>query len=307
MFCDQIRYLMLIKQSTRKHRPFLAYKVARIGRYYDYITPLGTGGQPFQIYYLTSRGVKASSATAIPLAKYIVQQIVFAFIALFFLLGGITLLEGSFTSQVGTTLVSVASWIGFALNSFMVFVIILLSSSKLGHKLVIGILKLLKKMHIVKNYDKHYNKLIKLVEEYQRTMKFFVKSPKLLISMVIFSILVLVVEYSAPFLIWCAFGNTPSFDMWIQIMIVSLMIQLAVSFVPLPGGSGAAELSFTAMFSALMGADTFWAMMIWRLVTYYAFVIQGLGIVVYDYLFGNRKNERNLAKISLSKKENTTE
>ena len=52
MVCDQARYYMLIKHSTKKHRPFLAYKISAIGRYYDYITPLGTGGQPFQIYYL---------------------------------------------------------------------------------------------------------------------------------------------------------------------------------------------------------------------------------------------------------------
>lgn len=302
VICDQARYYILIKQSTKRHRPFLAYKITAIGRYYDYITPLGSGGQPFQIYYLTNRGVKASSATAIPFAKYIVQQIVFAFIALFLLLGSVTFLKSTFTGATGSTIVSVASWIGFAFNCFMVFIIILLSSSRLGHKLVIGILKLLKKIRIVKNYDKYYNKLIKLVEEYQRTIKFFVKSPKLLLSMVLFSALALVLEYSAPFLIYCAFGNPPSLDMWLQIMIVSLMIQLAISFIPLPGGSGAAELSFAAMFSALMSADTFWAMMIWRFVTYYAFIIQGLGVVVYDYFIGNKKNERMLSAIKSRQK-----
>lgn len=297
MICDQARYYILIKHSTKRHRPFLAYKTAAIGRYYDYITPLGSGGQPFQIYYLTSRGVKPSSATAIPFAKYIVQQIVFAFLALFLLLGSVTFLKDVFTNATGSTIISVASWLGFAFNCLMVFIIILLSSSRLGHKLVIGILKLLKKIHIVKNYDRYYNKLIKLVEEYQRTMKFFVKSPRLLISMIFFSMMVLVVEYSAPFLIYCAFGNPPSFDMWLQIMIVSLMIQLAISFIPLPGGSGAAELSFAAMFSALMSADTFWAMMIWRFLTYYAFIIQGLGVVIYDYVIGNKKNDRAQGRI----------
>ena len=87
---------MLIKSSTKKKRPFLAYKVAAIGRYYDYVTPFASGGQPFQIYYLTNRGVKASSAISIPLAKYIVQQIVFAFMALFLLIGSVTFLKEIF-------------------------------------------------------------------------------------------------------------------------------------------------------------------------------------------------------------------
>ena len=296
MFCDQMRYFMLINSSTKKKRPFLAYKVAAIGRYYDYVTPFASGGQPFQIYYLTNRGVKASSAISIPLAKYIVQQIVFAFMALFLLIGSVTFLKEIFTNATGSTIVSVASWIGFILNFFIVFFTILLSSSRLGHKLVIGILKLLKKLRIVRNYDKHYNKLIKLVEEYQRTMKFFVKSPKLLFSMMFFSFATIVMQYSIPFLIYCAFGHTPSFEIWFQIMIVSLMIDLACSFIPLPGGSGAAELSFAAMFTALFSSATFWAMLLWRFLTYYAFIIRGLCLIIYDYAYGNRKNDRLLAK-----------
>ncbi|MBQ8749568.1 MAG: flippase-like domain-containing protein [Clostridia bacterium] len=296
MMCDQIRYNMLITQSTKRHRPFLAYKVAGIGRYYDYITPLASGGQAFQIYYLTSRGVKASKAISIPLARYIIQQIVFAFIALFLLIGSLTFLKETFTSATGSTLVSVASWIGFTINFFVIFATIILSSSRLGHKVVIGILKFLKKIKIVRNYDKYYNKLIKLVEEYQRTMKFFAKSPKLLFSMIFFSVLVLLLQYTAPFLIYCALGGEPSVDIWIQIMIVSLMIDLACSFVPLPGGSGAAEISFAAMFSSLFSSGTFWAMLFWRFITYYAFVLQGLGIIIYDYAIGNKKNQRLLER-----------
>lgn len=296
MFCDFIRYNMLIKQATKKHRPFLAYKLSAIGRYYDYITPLATGGQPFQIYYLTSRGVKASSAISIPLARYIIQQIVFAFISLFLLIGSLTFLKDQFTTATGATLVSLASWVGFGISFFVVFVTIILSSSRLGHKVVIGVLKVLKKIRIVKNYDKHYNKLIRVVEEYQRTMKFFAKSPKLLVAMTAFSVLVLLTQYSAPFLIYCAFGYAPSFDIWYQIVIVSLMIDLACSFIPLPGGSGVAELSFATMFTALFSSGTFWAMLVWRLITYYSFVLQGFGIIIYDYIVGNKKNERLLEK-----------
>lgn len=296
MLCDQMRYLMLIKSSTKKRRPFLAYKVSAIGRYYDYVTPFASGGQPFQIYYLTNRGVKASSAISIPLAKYIVQQIVFAFVSLVLLIGSLTFLKDVFTSATGSTIVSVASWIGFSINSFVVFFTILLSSSRLGHKLVICILKILKKIRIVRNYDKYYNKLIKLVEEYQRTMKFFAKSPKLLFSMVFYSLAGIVLQYTAPFLIYCAFGNPFSLEIWVQIMIVSLMIDLACSFIPLPGGTGVAELSFAAMFAALFGSATFWAMLLWRFLTYYAFIIQGLGLIIYDYAYGNKKNERLLAK-----------
>ena len=200
MFSEQLRYMLLIKKSTKRTRPFLSYKVASVGKYYDFITPLSTGGQPFQVYYLTSRGVKASSAISIPIARYIIHQIIFTILSVVMLIGSVTFLKTELTGT-GSTLVSVACWVGFILNFAVVFATIMISTSKLGHKLVVGILKLLTKIKIVKDYDKYYAKLIKGVEEYQRTMKFFAKSPKLLVSMFGLSFLGVLINYSVPFFI----------------------------------------------------------------------------------------------------------
>ena len=82
-------------------------------------------------------------------------------------------------------------------------------------------------------------------------------------------------------------GFNPS--MFIDIFIKTVMIDLASSFIPLPGGSGVAELSFTAFFSSLMGADIFWAMLIWRILTHYSNMIRGTFIIIYDYAVGNKK------------------
>ena len=292
MLCEQIRYELLIRKATEKHRPFLSYKVGAVGRYYDNITPLGTGGQPFQVWYLTSRGIKASSAISIPLAKFIFQQFVLSLFSLFLLIGSVSFFQSAiFTSSVGTSLVMVACWVGFAINFGVFIATILLSTSNLGHKIVIGVLKLLAKLRIVKNYEKQYIKLFQIVEDYQRTMKFYTKSPKLLISMLFLSIVAFVAQYSIPFFIYCAFvGFDPS--MWIQIMIIALMVDLAASFIPLPGGSGVSELAFTAMFATLLGGATFWALLLWRFISYYMFILQGFVVTIYDYIIGNRKNER---------------
>ena len=69
------------------------------------------------------------------------------------------------------------------------------------------------------------------------------------------------------------------------------MVDLAASFIPLPGGTGVAELSFTAIFASLMGSDIFWAMLIWRILTYYSYIIQGILITIYDYFRGNKKQK----------------
>lgn len=292
---EQSKYKLLIKKSTKKKRPFLSYKVAIIGKYYDLITPLATGGQPFQVYYLTQRGVKASTAISIPIARYIFQQIIFAIFSTVLMIGSLTFLKADFVGGTGSTLVSAACWVGFILNMIAIGAIVLISTSKLGHKLVVGCLKLGHKMRIVKDYDKQYNKLIKTVEGYQRTMKFYAKSPKVMISMILLSVISLVIQYSIPFLVYCTFVGF-ELSVWLQTIVVALFVDLAASFIPLPGGSGVSELSFTAMFTALFGAETFWALLLWRLVTYYSQLLLGIGVTIYDYAIGNKKNERLMQK-----------
>ena len=72
----------LIKQSTGKWRLGLSYKTAEIGRYYDSVTPMSTGGQPFQITYLKKRGMPLHTSLSIPLAKYVFNQIAWVILSL---------------------------------------------------------------------------------------------------------------------------------------------------------------------------------------------------------------------------------
>lgn len=294
MFTEQLRFIILIKKSTRSMRPNLAYKVSAMGRYYDCITPLSTGGQPFQAYYLTQRGVKASHAVSIPVAKFILQQIVFTIMSLIVLILAYTKFNHLMPSGVGADFVEIACWIGFIGCFVVVFSCLFLSIGSFGKKIVLGILKLLNKIKLVKNYDQAYEKLLKIVEEYQRTIKFYIKSPIMLLEMIFVSLAYFLLLYTIPYVIYLGFGGAPDVMVWLKIFFGSLMVDLAAGFIPLPGGSGVAELSFTAMFTASFGGASFWALLLWRAVTYYGFVVQGLLMILYDAFIGNRKNRKHL-------------
>jgi len=54
LLIDHIRYCFLLFKATGLFRPLMTAKLAIIGRHYDVITPLGSGGQPFEIYYLNN-------------------------------------------------------------------------------------------------------------------------------------------------------------------------------------------------------------------------------------------------------------
>ncbi len=285
MLLETIRVNILIKRTSGRSRPFLSYKSVGLCRHYDVITPMATGGQPFQIMYLKNRGLSASSAISVPMGRYVLVQIAIM------LMSTIVLILATTTNLGGDiTVVSVAFYIGYALNMLVSLITIFLSvSKKIGTKLVVGILKFLRKIKIVKNYDKQYNKVLKVVNDYQTTMQDYAKSKFTFVILMFVSILQYIATYTIPFTIACAFlGWRP--DLYLEIFIMAVIIDVAAGFIPLPGGTGVSELSFTALFSQFFKDGTlFWALIIWRFMSYYIFMLQGVSIIMYDYFIGNKK------------------
>ena len=49
-----------------------------VGLYYNYVTPLAVGGQPFEIYHLSKHGITGGTAVSLPVATYFMHQLAFA-------------------------------------------------------------------------------------------------------------------------------------------------------------------------------------------------------------------------------------
>ncbi len=275
----------LLKQSTGKWRFATSYKVSQIGRYYDNVTPMSSGGQPFQISYLKSRGVALHTALSVPLAKYVFTQlgwVVISFISLVV----------SWVDKSYGTFVSITSVIGFVLSFAVLAVTVFLSCCKtVGKKLVVKCLKLLHKMKIVKNYDKQYEKITKYISEFQDVMKQYAKSPKDFIVMTIISLLRQFFNYAIPFFIVKFLTPGIGGEMFFKLMVMTVLVDLASSFFPLPGGTGMNEISFTAAFGAVVGQTELlvWVLILWRTCSYYFYLVQGVCIISYDMAYGNRK------------------
>lgn len=287
MFTEGARFWLLTYKTTGKNRPILGYKVAALGRYYDNITPLSAGGEPFQIYYMSKHSIDAGKAVSIPVGKYIFFQLTFVSLGFICMMFSISYAN----SGLGTALVTTGSWIGFALNFALTFIVLLVSiSKKLGDKLLTGGLKFLKKIHFIKDYDGKLAKSRKVIGEYQRAVTDYAKDKWTFVLMMILSYAGLIINYSTPYVIYCMFHGFNASIYW-ELFVKIVMVDLAACFIPLPGGTGVAELSFTAIFASLMGPDIFWAMLIWRILTYYSYIIQGILITIYDYFRGNKKQK----------------
>ena len=73
-----------------------------------------------------------------------------------------------------------------------------------------------------------------------------------------------------------------------------IIIDFAISFIPIPGGAVAAELSFKSIYSSYFTSGAlFWAILIWRVIVYYAYIIQGFVFIVLDYIKLSIKQRKN--------------
>ncbi|MBO5310385.1 MAG: flippase-like domain-containing protein [Clostridia bacterium] len=280
---DGYRINLLVKSSSGRSRPFLSYKTNAIGRYWDSITPMSTGGQPFQVFYLKNRGLNVAAAVSVPIGKYVINQLCISVV------WTICLIVGLVTSSGFT---QILCFVGWAMNSLLMVAVIVLSiNQRVGKKIVVFILKALQKIKIIKDYEKRYNQVIKIVTDFQVTLKSFLKDGWLFAKMIITSFVSIILHYSVVFVVYCVMMGSIDFSMYWQIFLFGVMIDMAASFIPLPGGTGVSELSFTSLFAVLISPSSMltWALLIWRFLTYYITLIQGILIMAYDNAIGNRK------------------
>lgn len=279
----------MIYRKTFKSRWFLSYKAQAICKYYDDITPLAAGGQAFMTSYLIKRDVPASTALSIPLAKLIFQDLTWIIVCT------VCLICASFNAQLSSfTFVSVTSITGLILSLGMIAAILFISLSKHGKSLIAWLLKLAHKMHLLKNYEKKYQSVMKVVDDYQSIMREYSKSIWDILLQMLLAAGSNVAVKSLPFFIYCIFRGFPATgaaELYSTFFMAAALIELSSSFIPLPGGSGMNEITFTIIFSNIggLGGETFWALLLWRFATYYYHLLQGILIITYDTVYGNKK------------------
>lgn len=281
------------KKFQKRYRPVLCFKTHMMSKYYTKLTPFGIGGQPFQVYYFSKYGVRASNSLTMVSCSYVSNKLMYGLLALImvstFKFNDLLMSQGKLVN-----IVIVLAFISFAvLALFLTFVILMCVNKKLGHKIVSWIIKLLTKLRIVKNPSAVYLKIMRPTLIFQRKMqKFFASKGRTLLFLSL-SLLEYIIEYSVLFFVYSAFNGFDISVYW-QLLSISMIIELACHSIPLPGGSGLAELSFSTIFASLFDSGVlFWALIIWRIITYYTYLFTGVGIIVYDYAYGKRKIKSN--------------
>lgn len=283
MAAESAKYYIMLKHTTGVKDAKAAFRVVALGKYYDNITPLGAGGQPFQAMYLMKKGIPAGIATAVPVAGFLTTQLAFILLAI------LVFIFGSGVMKLVT--MKVAAVVGFLFYIFVPSAVLFFMVLPRSAEKILGFfIRLLAKIRLVKRPEETEKKAIQTLLSAKDSIQSIYHGRHIFVWMVLLSLVYQVAMCAMPYFVLHAFGNDLSF---LQVGCTTVFIYLCITFVPTPGNSGMAEGSFYALFSVLDQGNLFWAMLVWRFFCYYLFIATGLGVTLQDAWHRRREGKRN--------------
>lgn len=262
------KYRVLLRASGETMPAGTAFGCAVLGKYYDSITPMGAGGQPFQMYYLRKRGFSAGTSGAVPIVGFLGLQFSFVLLGLLMLPLG-----AKYAGDLG--LLRAGAWLGLGCYAFVPVCILLFSAApKTLERAVSAGAMALQRLRILKDGAASARNAAATMGEYCQSMEMLRRRPSLWLPVLGLSMVFRGAVLSMPWLVLRAFGASVAYGpVFVQVVYISA----AMSLIPTPGNAGAAEGCFYAVFAPVGGAGLSWAMLVWRGLCYYSWL--GLGFV----------------------------
>ena len=279
--------LSIISKSTTGRFHFkTCMETGVIGHYYNSVTPLAVGGQPFEIYHLSKNGVDGGTASSMSIATYFLNQIAFVILGLIALIcykHNVLKIDSAMINAMPYNLISIRAGLGLVFCLLMPLLVVIFSLfPKIGATLVRFIMWLGNKLRIVKNPKVTTYKTIKGVVINSKCLKKIASTPFVFIMTFLLSFAESLAMSSIAYFTLKFFGfdwQTSLILEWAQVMQLCIILYAGISFIPTPGNSGAADLSFYVLFS--MGLNigvsglAFPAMIVWRILSFYSLIIIG--------------------------------
>ena len=277
-----------IKMST-------TYTIAMTEHFFNGITPLATGGQPFQAHSYTRAGVKISESTGLLLTNLLIYMLV----TTGFSLTGLIFFD-TLTSSIDPWWVPIII-VGYSLN-FMVLVVemILGTSVKVRHGLV-RFIYFLCKFRLFRGLESKAESLKRYFEQVQVAFCDLIRKKRAFVFATLTKILSFAFLYASSFFILLSLGIPLDATQIFLLLSGTSFAITAVGCIPTPGASGGVEGSASQVFKSIilfvMGGITVGAaeataggvMLVWRLITYYFVMLVSLLFYIILEIYFKRK------------------
>ncbi|MBJ7635259.1 hypothetical protein C6P26_08200 [Weissella confusa] len=234
------------------------------------ITPFATGGQPMQMITLAQAGIDPGRAGSILLMKFVVYQ---GMIVVNFLMA-LTIGYHYIADKLHAWAILVL--FGFVIHlAVIVGLLLVMYWPTLTRTMVLLVFKpigwfrpaLVEKWKDVvdEKIDNFHRESVRMSHDWPA-----------LVKAIVVTFFQMAVYYLIPYFILLGLGVSP-----INVVLVTalhVLIVMVISLFPIPGGTGGAEAGFAVLFSQFLPSASvlLFAMMIWRLITYYLGMFAGI-------------------------------
>ena len=269
MFIDSVITWLYLRRGSQPFSLLDGIKNSCVGSFYSCITPSSTGGQPMQIVFLSKKHIDIGFAMSCMTQKFLVFQITTTLVSVTTLIVKFDF----FVKLVDNPILWVFVLLGFLSQVTVTSGFLIVSfSTRLSRWLLKVTGAILKRLKFVKDPQGKIDHLTKQVEMFHSENKALLKQPKLLLISYILIFIQIMIILAVPYCIYRSFCiNDASLT---DMMFSQSFVNLASSLVPLPGATGAAELSFSVFYNRFFGKNILKsALLLWRTITYYFVII----------------------------------
>ncbi|MDD4856473.1 MAG: lysylphosphatidylglycerol synthase transmembrane domain-containing protein [Candidatus Krumholzibacteria bacterium] len=266
---------------SRVFHPQIRFKTcfkANLANYFlGSITPAQTGGGPAQIWMLYAGGMPPVEATSASLMVF--------FSTTFFLIvagGAIYAFKGivPMSGKLMHHLFNVGMLFFLIVAALMVIAVVVPGFYRELTKIVVLIVSRVRRKDYLRTGSWASGMIDAIDRCHRQLIHYLQKHFHIFLLGILLSGLCFLSKFTVAYFIVRSLGMHASF---VEVMLLQMAITLINYFFPTPGGSGAAELSSAALMSAVVSKGLIgFYVILWRLLTTYAAVAVGGGVVLHE-------------------------
>ncbi len=236
---------------------------AASGIVFGYLTPGQMGAAPAQIVRLSKAGLTVGDASAIQLTRFFVYQSAVTIFGATMLLVKFRYFKGMFGN------VTLIAALAFCVHlGIMLMLVGLIFFPNLIRRIArFGVRLLSERLRVIKDPQAILDSVEGQIDQYDASVHAAVRHVGVMTSAIVITTLQLIAIYSIPHCVLRALGVVET-DAFTDVA-AAAFVQLILTAVPLPGGTGGAEGGFALFFGPSLGDLTATGVILWRLISFY--------------------------------------
>lgn len=278
---------IMLKALLGVDPPWLVcHNTSFVGFYFNNITPSSTGGQPMEIYYLYRCRVDIANSSIIFMAMTLFTNFSLIVIA--------SLGLGFYGHLILPNLYGLKYILGFgyAFNGgMMLLMFALIYFPRPLRRFAHFVLNKLLRWRWLRSAEIKRARLDHFFDRYCSSSATLLKSPLLLLRLLILHLIQQLAIVSVPYAAGRALGATP--DFYLPSVAIQATLSLSTAGFPSPGAVGLTESAFLKMFSSALSKEQLLpTMLLTRVINLYGFIILAALITLFAFLTAGRSGFR---------------